>query len=176
MTWAVRTPVPPLTMSEAIQEQIRQATGAPITGVRTMDAIVQRSTARQRFNLWMMTIFGTVAVLLAAVGLYGLMAYSVAQRQREIGIRMALGAARGDIRRTILVEGARLTGAGLVIGLAEAWALARFVEAFVFGVGVHDATVFVVAPLILAHVAAAAVFAPAARAGRVDAVLALRHD
>ena len=176
MTWAVRTRVPPMAMSQTVQEQIRQVTGAPVTGVRTMDAIVAQSTSRQRFNMWMMTIFGGVAVLLAAIGIYGLVAYSVAQRQREIGIRMALGAQRGDIRRAIVLQGVRLAGTGLVVGLGAAWGLARFVEAFVFAVDVHDATVFVSVPVILALVAVAAVAVPAVRASRVDAVVALRHD
>jgi putative ABC transport system permease protein len=176
MTWAVRTQVPPMSVSQTVEEQIRQATGAPVTGVRTMDAVVERSTSRQRFNMWMMTIFGSVAVLLAAIGIYGLMAYSVAQRQREIGIRLALGAQRGDIRRAIVLQGMRLTAAGLVLGLGAAWGLARFVEAFMFAVDVHDSAVFVSVSVILAVVAVAAVAVPAARASRVDAIVALRHD
>jgi predicted permease len=176
MTWIVRTRVPPMTISQIVQEEIRQATGVPVTNVRTMDAIVQQSTSRQRFNMWMMTIFGGVALLLAGIGIYGLMAYSVAQRQREIGIRLALGARRIEVGRMVVLQGMRLAVVGIAIGLSAAWALSRFISAFVFGVDVHDALVFASVPAVLALVTVCAVLIPAFRASRVDAVVALRAE
>jgi ABC-type antimicrobial peptide transport system permease subunit len=126
--------------------------------------------------MWMMSVFGASALLLAAIGIYGLMSYAVAQRQQEIGIRLALGAQVRDVRRMVVFQGMRLAVVGVVIGIAAAFGLARFIEAFVFGVGTRDPMVFVVAPVILLAVALAAVLVPAIRASRLDPVTALRHE
>src|SRR5207253_1926534 len=104
-----------------VQEQLRQVTGLPVTDIRTMDEIVSISTSRQRFNMLLMTVFGAAALLLAAIGIYGLMAYSVEQRRQEIGIRLAVGAATSRVRRMILLQGMRLVIVGVTIGLASAW-------------------------------------------------------
>lgn len=176
MNWIVRTTVDPMTISQTVQEQIRQVTGLPVSDVRSMDSIVVQSTSRQRFNMWMMTVFGSLALLLAAIGIYGLMAYSVAQRQREIGIRLALGAQVSDVRRMVVFQGMRLALVGVVIGVGAAFGLAQYVGTLVYDVGVHDPLVFTVVPIVLSLVALVAVFVPALRASRLDPVVALRNE
>jgi putative ABC transport system permease protein len=176
LNWIVRTSVDPMTIGRTVQAQIAQATGLPVSDVRSMDSIVSQSTSRQRFNLWLMTTFGGVALMLAAIGIYGLMAYSVAQRRREIGIRLTLGAQVSDVRLMVVVQGMRLAIAGVVIGLAVAFVLARFVGVMVYGVGVHDPFVFTAAPIVLVLAALVAVVGPSVRAGRVDPVVALTSE
>jgi len=141
-----------------------------------MDEVVSLSTSRQRFNMWLMTIFGCAALLLAAIGIYGLMAYSVAQRTQEIGIRLALGAESGQVRNMVVFQGLRLALAGVVVGLASAFGLTRFLSSFLFGVGTWDPAVFTGVPLALTAVAALAVWLPARRASRVDPNIALRYE
>jgi len=124
----------------------------------------------------MMTVFGATALLLAAIGIYGLMAYAVEQRRREIGIRLALGALVGDVQRMIVLQGLRLAVIGMVLGVAAAYGLARFIEAFVFGLSARDPLVFILAPATLLAVAVMAVLLPALRASRLDPVVALRDE
>jgi len=176
MAWVVRTRVAPVSLSNTIQEQLRQSSGLPVSDVRTMEDVVSRSTSRQRFNMVLMTVFGTSALLLAAIGIYGVMAYSVQQRTQEIGIRLALGAEAGRVRRMVVVQGLRLAVAGVVIGVASAYGLAKFLAAFLFGVKAHDPMVFIGAPVVLATVALIAVWFPALRASRVDPLVALRYE
>lgn len=128
MAWIVRTTGNPATLVPAMQEQLRQATGLPVSDVRAMDEVVSLSTARQRFNMLLMTVFGCCALLLAAIGIYGLMAYSVEQRTQEIGIRLALGAGVSDVRNMVVQQGMGLALAGVAIGIASALALTRFLE------------------------------------------------
>jgi putative ABC transport system permease protein len=176
MAWVVRTRVPPLSLSAAIQEQLRQASGLPVSEVRPMTEVVSRSTSRERFNMLLMTVFGASALLLAAIGIYGLMAYSVQQRTQEIGIRMALGALAGDVRNMVVFQGMRLALVGVVIGIAAALGLARVIAGFLYGVQAHDPGVFVFIPVLLSLVALCAVWLPARRASRVDPVIALRYQ
>jgi predicted permease len=176
MAWVVRTRVPPLSLSAAIQEQLRQASGLPVSDVRAMTEVVSRSTSRQRFNMLLMTIFGGSALLLAAIGIYGLMAYSVQQRTQEIGIRMALGALGSDVRRMVVLQGMRLALVGVVIGVAAALALARVIAGFLYGVQARDPGVFVGVPILLSLVALFAVWLPARRASLVAPVIALRAE
>jgi len=172
--WVVRTRVEPYSLSGPIQEQLRQISGLPVSDVRSMTDVVSRSISRQRFNMLLMTVFGFSSLLLAAIGIYGLMAYSVEQRTQEIGIRLALGAEGHDVKRMVIFQGLRLAIVGVVIGLASAFGLARLMASLLFGVQTWDPTVFVVAPVVLALVALAAVWLPAGRASRVDPVIALR--
>jgi predicted permease len=176
MAWVVRTRVPPLSLSAAIQEQLRQTSGLPVSDVRPMTEVVSGSTSRQRFNMLLMTVFGASALLLAAIGIYGLMAYSVQQRTQEIGIRMALGALASDVRKMVVVQGMRLALVGVVIGVAAAFAMARVITSFLFGVQARDPGVFVGIPILLSLVALVAVWLPARRASHVAPVIALRTE
>src|SRR5256712_5537951 len=176
IAWVVRTRAAPYSVSAAVQEQLRQASGLPLSDVRSMEDVVSRSISRQRFNMLLMTVFGCAALLLAAIGIYGLMAYSVEQRTQEIGIRLALGANTGDVRRMVIRQGMRLAVVGLVIGLASSFGLARVIANLLFGVTPRDPLVFTAAPLLLAAVAFIGVYLPARRAVRVDPVIALRAE
>jgi putative ABC transport system permease protein len=147
-----------------------------VARLRSMDEIRALSTARAGFNTSLLTTFGCAALLLAAIGIYGLMAYSVEQRTQEIGVRLALGARPGDVRNLVVVQGMRLTLIGVGIGLAAAFALARFMTSFLFGVTRWDPLVFVAVPLFLSAVALLASWLPARRAFRISPMSALRSD
>jgi ABC-type antimicrobial peptide transport system permease subunit len=174
IAWVVRTRGEPHAMAAQVQEQLRQVTGLPVSDVRTMDEIVTLSTSRERFNMLLMSVFGGAALLLAAIGIYGLMAYTVAQRTQEIGIRLALGADRGAVKRLIVVQGMRLAVVGVVVGVAAAVGLTRFIASFLYGVKPLDPLVLVGIPVLLTAVALLAVWIPAGRASRVDPLIALR--
>jgi putative ABC transport system permease protein len=175
--WLVRTHGDPHQQIPGIAEQLRIASGGfPVAHIRTMDEVMGHSTARQNFNMLLLTIFGAVALVLAAIGIYGLMAYSVELRTQEMGIRMALGADRAAIRRLVVWHGMRLAIAGVVLGLGAAFGLTRLIASLLFGVKAWDAEAFLAAPLILAAVALIAVWLPAARAAKVDPLQALRTE
>jgi putative ABC transport system permease protein len=176
LAWLVRTEGQPRRMIPAIQEQLRHSTGLPVTDVASMEQVVWGQTAPQRFAMLLMTVFGSTALLLAAIGVYGLMAYTVEQRRREIGIRMALGAESHHVRNMVVRQGMSLAVAGVVAGLAAAWSLARLITSFLFGVQMHDLPVFVAVPVVLGIVALAAVYAPANRASRVNPIDSLRYE
>jgi putative ABC transport system permease protein len=176
VSWIVRTAVPPQSVSTAIQEQLRQVTGLPVSDVRSMDEIVALSVSRQRFNMWVMSVFGACALLLAAIGIYGLMAYSVEQRTQEIGIRMALGAQGTQVKNMVVRQGLLLAAVGIVVGVGTALLLARYITSFLFGVTARDPLVFGGVPAILAVVAFIAVYLPARRASLVDPIVALRVE
>jgi ABC-type antimicrobial peptide transport system permease subunit len=158
-----------------VEEQIRQASGLPVSDVRAMDEVVSRSTSRERFHMLLMSVFGAAALLLAVIGIYGLMAYSVEQRAQEIGIRMALGAGHSDVRGMVVRQGMVFAVAGLALGLGGAFALARQMSSLLFGVTAFDPVVFSAVPLALGAAALFAVWRPARRASRVDPVAALRE-
>jgi predicted permease len=177
MRWAVRTRTDPRQLVNAMTEQLRQASGGfPVTEVRTMDELLSTSLARQSFNMMLLTIFGGIALVLAAIGIYGLMAYSVAQRTQEMGIRMALGADRTAIRRLVVLHGMKLAVVGVAIGVAAAFGLTRLMASLLFGVKSWDPAVFVTVPVILTAVALFAVWLPARRASRLDPMQALRVE
>jgi predicted permease len=176
MSWVLRTNADPYALSASVQESQRQSTGLPISQVRSMADVVIRSTSRQRFNMWLMTIFGASALLLAAIGIYGLMAYSVEQRTQEIGIRLSLGADAASVRRMVVVQGMRLAIVGVMVGLAASWGLARFLQSFLYEVEPRDPLVFAGVPILLAFVAFLAVWLPALRASKVDPMVTLRYE
>jgi putative ABC transport system permease protein len=176
ISWIVRTQVPPQSLSSTIQEQLRQSTGLPVSDVTSMDDIVSVSVSRQKFNMWVMTVFGGCALLLAAIGIYGLMAYSVEQRTQELGIRLALGAQASHVKNMVVFQGMRLALVGVVIGLGAAFWLARFITTFLFGVTAKDPVVFAGVPLLLTAIAFVSVWLPAQRASKVDPIIALRAE
>jgi putative ABC transport system permease protein len=177
LTWIVRTAIDPHPVVSAVTEQLRIASGGyPVAHIRTIDEVVVRSTSRQDFNMLLLSIFGFSALLLAAIGIYGLIAYSVQQRVREIGIRMALGADRSHIRGMVVWQGMRLAITGVLLGVAAALALTRLIASSLYGVKSWDPAVFIAVPFFLSLVALAATWIPAQRASRLDPMKALRID
>ena len=177
VAWIIKTRVDPHQLIPTITEQLRQASGGfPVWRVRPMDEYLSASTARDSFNMLLLTIFGVSALLLAAIGIYGLMAYTVQQRTQEMGIRMALGADRGRIRNLVVWHGMRLAIAGVVIGVGAAFGLTRLIASFLFGVKPYDPMVFVAIPILLSAVALVAVWMPATRASKLDPTEALRVE
>ena len=176
VAWVVRTTTGPYALSNTIQSTLRETTGLPVSDVRSMEEVVSRSISRQRFNMFLMTVFGASALLLAAIGIYGLMAYSVAQRTQEIGIRMALGAEAAQVRKMVVFQGMRLAIVGVVVGLGAAWGLSRLMASLLYGVKATDPAVFAVMPALLAIVSFVAVWLPARRASTVNPLVALRYQ
>jgi ABC-type antimicrobial peptide transport system permease subunit len=175
--WVVRTRGEPHALSVAIQKELREASGGlPVARIKSMDEIVVRSTARSDFNMLLLTVFGCAALLLAAIGVYGLMSYSVEQRTQEIGIRLALGAELGQVRNMVVAQGMGLAAVGVAIGMVAAFALSRLIETLLFGVTARDPVVFVAVPVVLTVVALLAVWLPALRATRIDPIDALRCE
>jgi putative ABC transport system permease protein len=148
----------------------------PLSFARTMDNIVAASTAGKRLNMQLFASLGIAALILASLGVYGVIAYTVAQRSREIGVRMALGARVSDVLGMILRQGGALVAAGLAIGMAIAWFAARRMEDLLYGIDTLDAMTFIAVPLLLGLVALIAIVIPARRASRIDPVVALRAD
>ena len=176
VAWVVRTRTDPYTLSQPIQEQLRQASGLPVSDLRTMDEVILRSTSRERFNMLLMSVFGGSALLLAGIGIYGLMAYSVQQRTQEIGIRIALGAETSQVQRMVVSQGMRFALVGVVVGVAASFGLSRLIASLLFGVKAWDPIVFVSVPIVLSLIAFIAVWMPARRATRIDPVTALRYE
>ena len=176
MGWVIRTQTESQPLIKTIQQELEQATGLPVTGVASMDQVVWAQTGRQRFNVLLMAIFGASALLLAAIGIYGLMAYTVAQQTQEIGIRLALGAEASGITRAVVRQGMSLALAGVSIGMAAAWGLSQLLQSLLFGVKAHDPMVYLAVPVLLSIVAMAAIWPAAARASRVSPAESLRYE
>ncbi|HKQ98155.1 MAG TPA: FtsX-like permease family protein, partial [Candidatus Polarisedimenticolia bacterium] len=175
--WMVRATGDPA----ALQAQVRGAIqavdpDAPTSDLRTMDQYLAASVAPRRFNLWLLTLFAGMALALAASGLYGVIAYGVAQRQREIGIRMALGAGRRDVLALVVGQGLRLALAGVAAGVATAALLTRFIASLLYEVPATDALTFLSIAALLIGVALLACYLPARRATRVDPLVALHTE
>jgi putative ABC transport system permease protein len=175
--WMIRTRVEPHSLSAAIRNELIQASrGLAVVNIRSMDEIESASTAREDFNMVLMLIFGVSALLLAAIGIYGLMAFSVEQRTKEIGIRIALGAASASVQTMVIAQGMLLVLIGAAIGIAASVGLTRFLSSFLYGVTPLDPTVFIAVPVLLSAIALAAMWLPARRASQVDPIQALRCD
>ena len=175
--WIIRTRVEPHTLVKPVTLALRDASGGlAVAHTRSMDEIVVVSTSRQRFNMLLLTIFGSSALLMAAIGIYGLMAYSVQQRTQELGIRMALGAQASNVRNMVIRQGMVLAVSGVAIGVGGALGLTHFLTSFLFGVKAWDPTAFIATPLLLSAVALLAVWVPARRATRVNPITALRFE
>ena len=173
----VRTTVAPLALSEAVKREINAIDATlPLSQIRSMEELVARSVAPQRFNMLLIGLFAGLGVLLAAVGVYGVMSYSVAQRTNEIGIRIALGARSADIVRMVLKQGLGMTLIGVALGLLAAFALTRLMASLLFGVSATDPLTFVAVALLLGGIALFACFVPARRATKVDPMVALRYE
>ena len=176
LSWLVRTRVAPFSLTAPIQKAFRDAADLPVARVRTMDQIVVQSTARNQFNTELLVTFAFLAILLASIGLYGLIAYSVEQRTLEFGIRLALGADLPGLRNMIVRQAMILAAIGIAIGLAAAYGLSRLLSSLLYNVKPTDPVVFASVSVLLAGIALLASYLPARRALRIDPVVALRYE
>lgn len=177
LMWVIRTRTTPFSLNEAMQRELRVASGGlPVGHARSMDEVRAQSTARSDLTTSILTIFAALALVMAAVGIYGVMAYCVEQRRQEIGIRMALGATPRSIRRMVLMDGARLAITGLTAGVVCSFGLTRLLAGFLFGVKTKDPVAFIAAVVLLGAVAILAAYVPSRRAMRLDPMVALRYE
>src|SRR5579871_861189 len=176
LSWVVRTKVAPYSLSTPIQRVFQDISDLPVAHIRTMDQIVVQSTARDQFNTLLLGIFAFSAILLASIGLYGLMAYAVEQRTLEFGIRLALGANSRSLRNMIMRQAMTLAAAGIAVGLFAAFGLTRLMTSMLYGVTPRDPLVFSSVATLLGVVAFLASYLPARRAVRIDPLVALRYE
>jgi predicted permease len=177
MNVVLRTSVDPATMSAAVAQEVHRIDpNLPLYNVLTMEQRVKESLARRRFSMLLLTLFACLALVLAAIGIYGVMAYLVSQGTREIGIRMALGATPGVILKHVVRQGMTMAFSGAVVGLMGAFLLSRLIRSLLFGVRATDPLTFAVISLLLMLVALAASYIPAQRAAQVEPVVSLRYE
>jgi putative ABC transport system permease protein len=177
MTLVVRTDGDPAAIAPAVQREIRALDpNQPVSDVRTMDQVMSQWVARSRFNTLLLGLFAGLATLLSAVGIFGVMNYSVALRTRELGLRLAIGAQPRQVLLLVLKQGLLLTVFGVVVGLAAAFALTRLLSGLLFGVEAVDVTTFTAISLLLVIVSLLACYLPARRAMRIDPLQALRYQ
>ena len=177
MSLVIRTSVEPESITGSLRQVINQIDkSVPVTDIRAMDLVVSESITQPRFNLFLLGLFGGIALLLSAAGIYGVTAYTVSQRTHELGIRLALGAQVGDVLRMILRQGLTVIVIGLVVGLAAAFTLLRLMRSLLFGVSATDPLTFVAITIVLLFVALIACYIPARRATKVDPLVALRYE
>jgi len=175
LNYVIRT-TNPGSVSAATRTALRTMDPNAVVKVNTMEALINDSTAQPRFRTWLIAIFSIFALTLACLGIYGVIAYLVTQRYKEIGIRMALGATRANILQLILGRTFKLTALGIVAGLVAAFFLSSFLGSILFGITTHDTITFVAVPLCLITIALLAGYLPARRATRVDPVSSLRYE
>jgi putative ABC transport system permease protein len=177
ISFVVRSNLPTTALFPAIKAAVHEVDPEQaVSRLRPVSELVSDSVARYRFSMLLLTVFGALALIIAAVGVYGVMAYAVSQRTRELGIRLALGASRSSVRYLVLGRGLGMAALGIGIGLAGALALTRLLVSQLFGVSPTDPEVLAAAAATLAAVSAVACFIPAFRATRVDPVIALRSE
>jgi putative ABC transport system permease protein len=177
MTILVRAENDPLTLVSAVRNELRQMDPElPMAAISTMDQLLADSISRSRFTMLLLGIFACIALVLASVGIYGVIAYSVTQRTQEFGIRMALGANRRDVFRLVLGQGTRLTLLGVGLGIVAALVVTRLMATLLYSISATDPLTFAAVALLLALVALAACYIPARRATRVDPIIALRYE
>jgi ABC-type antimicrobial peptide transport system permease subunit len=177
MAFVVRTEGPPERFGAAVTRAIRQADPEqPVFGVMSMERLLSQASAERRFSLLLLTLFAGIALLLSAIGIYGVMAYTTTQRRHEIGVRMALGAGGRDVLGLVVGQGMRLVGIGLALGLTGAWLLSRVLTSQLYGVTAQDPVTYLTVAVLLGAVALAASYVPARRAVRVDPMTALRSE
>jgi putative ABC transport system permease protein len=175
MNLLVRTAVPPLSMTPAIRAQISALDpDQPVTGIETVDEIMDNSRSQPRFITLLLSIFSGTAMALSVIGIYGVLAYTVTQRQHELGIRMALGARREDVLRLVMRQGLVLASTGIGIGLIAALWLTRLMSSMLYKVGTRDLTTFALAPVVFLAIALVASYMPARRATKLDPMETLR--
>jgi putative ABC transport system permease protein len=177
MALIVRTPSAPELLAASLRRELAAIDrDIPIYQLQTMERYLNQNTEQPRLSVMLLTVFGGLALLLAVVGIYGVLSYTVSQRRQEIGIRMALGASRGDVMRMIVGHGMMLTATGTVIGLAGAWLITESLEKLLFAISPHDAATYAGIASVLAAAAFAASYVPGRRAVRVDPVTTLRAE
>ena len=176
LTWMIRTRDEPYLLADTIQREVRAASGLPVVKIRSMNEVSAASTSREGLEMRLLAVFGAVALVLAVIGLYGVVSYSVERRRREIGIRMALGAERRQLRRMVISQAMKMTSLGVALGLVGSLGLSRLIVALLFGVEPYDGVSFVAVPLVVATVALGAAWLPARRASAVDPAIALRAE
>jgi putative ABC transport system permease protein len=177
MVVLVRTSGDPTALAPAIRKEVwAMDANQPISNINTMEEIVAESIAQPRLSMLLMGLFGALALILAAVGIYGLLSYAVTQRTQEMGIRMALGAKTSDVLKLILTQGMTLALIGIAIGLIGSFALTRLLAGLLFGVTPTDAVTFISVSVVLIGVALLACYFPARRATKVDPLMALRYE
>jgi ABC-type antimicrobial peptide transport system permease subunit len=177
MSLVVRAASDPMMVVGSLREAVSSLDRTvPISEVQTLDQLFASSVATSRFTTLLLAVFATVALTLAAIGIYGVLSYAVSRRAREIGVRLALGARRVDVLRMVLGHTAVMAGAGVVGGIAAALATTQVLEGLLFGVTRTDMATFAVVPILLAGVAVLAAYVPATRATRVDPAIALRLE
>jgi putative ABC transport system permease protein len=177
MSVVLRTAADPLTQASALRSALAEIDpNQPLVKVRSMEENMSASVAQPRFRTWLIGIFAALALLLAAVGVYGVMSYTVTQRTSEIGIRVTLGAQSTDVFRSIVGEGARIALFGVAAGLIAAIALTRLLRTFLYGISSSDPATFLAVAFLLTLISVAACYFPARRATRVDPIVALRYE
>jgi len=177
MKFVIRTAGDPLSLSAAVKSEIsRLDPSLPVTSMRSMEEIVSGSLASNRLNMILLGLFGAIGLILAAIGVYGVMSYTIAQRTHEIGVRMALGAQARDVLALVVRQGMLLAGTGVGLGLLAAYGLTRVMKNFLFGVSPTDLLTFIVIAVLLTLIALLACYVPARRAMKVDPMVALRYE
>jgi putative ABC transport system permease protein len=177
LSCAIRATADPMALRTSVERELNAVDGLmSASRVRTMEQSISEGLSRQNFNMLLLTIFAGIALLLAAIGIYGLMSYTVEQRVQEIGIRVALGAASRDVLKMIVLQGMKLVWIGVILGLAAAYGITRVLGALLYGVKSSDPATFAAVAVVITLVSAVATFMPARRASAVAPSDALRHQ